>query len=469
MKTKNKFHNNKISKIINVIFEIIFVCFLLFLCQNLHFNKEFIQTYCKAETPVKQQKVSKNYKRNVYEDSENCENQIVNMPKIQFEYCGKMFYPENCDNISSKQKEIIKKGFNSRVKTMNFAFANGFSKRQAVLYSFPELVLTYENINKAVTVLPQNAFLSEIKNTAKVKTNLCKNGVKLNEFAFFDMIFNKFNNFSDSYNFKIPTEKVLPEIDDNTINQINKLRGSFETDFSSSSVSRKHNIKKALSNFDGLMLNPGESFSFNNITGARTEENGYQKAKIIKNGTFVPEFGGGVCQVSTTIYNAAVLSDLEIVESHPHSLPVSYVDASFDAMVSGGSSDLVIRNNQEYPIIFAVSSQNDKCKVCVYGSVNPYKIVRKSEKINENLHFDTVYSDDYLAYGKDNSPLRGEKWLISSGKPGFTAQSKLFYYKNGVLCKTKSLRRDVYRPVKEVYLVNSEDLELYTSGKKGNI
>lgn len=468
MKAKNKFVGYKNNNIIKIIFEIIFVCIALFLCENLHFIEKYSQRIGFAEASIKQHKPIKFYNFNQKEEGKICDKTNVNMPKIQFEYKGKLFYPKNNECCSFKQRDIIEKGFVERVKTMNFAFKNGFSKKQAVLYSFPEFILTFKNIDKTVAVLPENAYLSEIKNTAKVKENLCKIGVKMNEIALFDMIFNKFNNFSDNYSFKIPTENVYPEITDELIKQCSKLRGSFETDFSSSSISRKNNIKLALSKFDGLVLNPGDTFSFNQITGPRSEENGYQKAKIIKNGLFVPEFGGGVCQVSSTIYNACILSDLEVMESHPHSLPVSYIDASFDAMVNIGSSDLVVKNNQNFPVIFAVSSLNNKCKVCVYGKENPYKIVRKSEKINENLHFDTVYTDDYLAYGKANAPLRGEKWLVCAGRSGFTAESKLFYYKNGVLSKTKRLRRDIYRPIKEVYVVNTEDLKSKYSDKSDN-
>ena len=110
----------------------------------------------------------------------------------------------------------------------------------------------------------------------------------------------------------------------------------------------------------------------------RNEENGYKKAKIIKQGSFSQEFGGGVCQVSTTLYNCALLADLEIVEVNPHSLPVSYVEPSFDAMVNTGSSDLKIKNNTDKPIYIATSGDDEFCKICMFGCENPYKIIKKS-------------------------------------------------------------------------------------------
>ena len=208
------------------------------------------------------------------------------------------------------------------------------------------------------------------------------------------------------------------------------LRGSFKTSFYNSSESRKNNIKTALKSLDGVIIEPGEIFSFNNTTGERNKENGYQKAKTIKNGSFYEEFGGGVCQVSSTLYNAFLLSDVEIIEVHPHSLPVSYVEPCFDAMVNMGSSDLRIKNNTKEPIIIACSDKNDECLINVYGLRNDFEIKKVSKKTGDILDFETEIIRDYRLVGLDKPMNKGESKVISNGKPGYKAIGYLEYYKD---------------------------------------
>ena len=112
------------------------------------------------------------------------------------------------------------------------------------------------------------------------------------------------------------------------------LRAEFSTNYSSSTDARKFNVALASKTLDNTLVDINGEFSFNYTVGERTERRGYKKAKIIVGGEFVDGVGGGVCQVSTTLYNAVLLAGLKIIECHPHSLPVSYVAPSFDAMVN---------------------------------------------------------------------------------------------------------------------------------------
>ena len=118
----------------------------------------------------------------------------------------------------------------------------------------------------------------------------------------------------------------------------------YSTEFDSTMVNRTENILLSAKALDGIRLAPGERFSFNEIVGKRTTEAGYKEAPIISGDTFIPGIGGGVCQVSTTLYNAVVLADLEILERHHHSLPVDYVPPGQDATVSYPSLDFKFRN-----------------------------------------------------------------------------------------------------------------------------
>ena len=108
-------------------------------------------------------------------------------------------------------------------------------------------------------------------------------------------------------------------------------------------------------------------FSFNYTIGERTERRGYKKAKIIVGGEFVDGVGGGVCQVSTTLYNAVLLAGLKVVECHPHSLPVSYVEPSFDAMVNSGWADLKFINDTHNPVIIRARADGAKLTIQIFG------------------------------------------------------------------------------------------------------
>ncbi|MBR1984094.1 MAG: VanW family protein [Clostridia bacterium] len=145
------------------------------------------------------------------------------------------------------------------------------------------------------------------------------------------------------------------------------LRASFYTSYPASTEERKNNIKVASKSLDNVFVDSNSEFSFNDTVGPRTVNRGYKTAKIIFGGQFVDGVGGGVCQVSTTLYNAVLLAGLLISEYHPHSLAVSYVAPSFDAMVNSGSADLKFINNTHNPIIIKSHADDASIKIEIYG------------------------------------------------------------------------------------------------------
>ena len=433
-----------------------FVCCATFMLSFLHFTTKLKNAKCETK-PIKIEQISniKTYK-NKNKSEITSENINKEFPKIKFIFKGKIYYPNKKVFFSETQKRFVRKGFLERVRIMKFAKENGFSSKESVLYSFPELEKPIEQICENSYIAPEDARLEVVKNTAQTVIKPHKNGAYIDENAVFSEIFDKFASYKEEYCFNINQKEIIPNITTKNIEKINFVRSTFSTKFKTSSVQRKNNIKKALSCFDGVVLNAGETLSFNQTTGIRNSENGYEKAKIIKNGMFVDEFGGGVCQVSSTLYNASLLAGLEIVESHSHSLPVSYVEPGFDAMVNIGSSDLVIKNNNNFPILIATSGENDTCLVKIYGEQNMCKYVKKHNKINENIHFDTVFTCDNELY---NLPEMedGKEYIIHPGKAGFTVETTLETYENGVLVQTKNLRKSTYNPTKRVVLISKND------------
>ncbi len=164
--------------------------------------------------------------------------------------------------------------------------------------------------------------------------------------------------------------EVVPDVTEQTIADygLNCLLSSFSTNFSTSSAARASNVRTAAAALNNTLVAPGEELSYNEVVGPRTPGNGYQKATVIINDEFVPDWGGGVCQVSTTLYDAVLYADLEIVTRSNHTLPVSYARAGLDATVSYGSVDFVFKNNTDKHIYVTTSAYAGILTVNIYGN-----------------------------------------------------------------------------------------------------
>lgn len=221
-----------------------------------------------------------------------------------------------------------------------------------------------------------------------------------------------------------------------------ELIAEFSTYYGESSANRKHNVALAARKINGLVLYPEDEFSFNDTVGARTESNGFRTAFIISNGEFVEGTGGGVCQVSSTLYNCALLADATVTEVYAHSLPVSYVLPSFDAMVSS-SNDFRFVNTLSAPITLKMTADGKYLKAQIFG-VKQASIRRRSQTL-EKIPFETEYIDDAsLAAGEEN--------IDTYGKCGLKSEGYLEYFRDGVLTKTVKIRKDCYKPQKQTVL-----------------
>jgi vancomycin resistance protein YoaR len=150
----------------------------------------------------------------------------------------------------------------------------------------------------------------------------------------------------------LPLQEESPNVTQETIKGIDEVViGSYKTTFNASVWGRTENISLSANTINQVVLGPGDRFYFNLVVGERTPERGYQKAKEIVNKEFVEGIGGGICQTSSTLYNAVAEAGLEILELHSHSLSVGYVPAGKDATVSWGGPDFKFMNNKDYPVM----------------------------------------------------------------------------------------------------------------------
>ena len=310
--------------------------------------------------------------------------------------------------LTNLQKTNLSLSKNDIIKNMVILNKAGFSKCIVLKYSLPYLYFRIDKIINSLLVKPQNAFLSSEINTCETKINFSQNGLNLDKNAIFEQIFDNItNNFTIK---KFNRFLWKPDISTNDLNKFNFCRSCFLTNFSTSNNDRKCNIILALKKLNGTIVMPGEIFSFNHVVGERSEKNGFKKAKIIKNKKYIESFGGGVCQVSTTLYNAAIRAGLKIVELHPHSLRVGYVEPGFDAMVNMGSSDLKFINNTNCPILIATSFVNDVCKICIFGEKNPYvyepySVVTKDVNLSNKNYELLECVDSFLRVYNENGEL----------------------------------------------------------------
>ena len=259
---------------------------------------------------------------------------------------------------------------------------------------------------------------------------------------------------------EVPISKVLPTVTKAENEKTYGLRGSFQTSYSSSTADRKYNIKHALDSFNGKVILPNEEVSFNNTTGSRTAENGYKKANIILNGVYVEGTGGGVCQASTTLYNALLCADLEILEVNKHTLPSSYIWLAFDAMVSEGYSDLRFKNNTDKKIYIKTCTDDKNAYVEIYGKKfnDGERVERRVEYLGAIPHPGDRIVKDTTGQYSNKVTFVGEYYRLKYPREGYHAKGYLDRYVNDTLVESKLIRDETYQPQEGIIIEGVEQL-----------
>ena len=217
---------------------------------------------------------------------------------------------------------------------------------------------------------------------------------------------------------EVVVETVQPEVTTDEVTSRYGMVSSAVTNASSSSNSRIKNIELAVSLINGTRVGPGETFSFNECVGKRTTDRGFRRATAYSGGEVTEEVGGGICQVSTTLFNAAVKADMEIVERHSHSLTVSYVDRGKDAAVNWNSQDMKFKNNSGDDVyVCCFVSKDKRVRFAIFGRLLPNGETITLEGVTTGTNkYDTKYEPSpFLAPGQTK--------VIEKGKNGYTADT----------------------------------------------
>lgn len=190
-------------------------------------------------------------------------------------------------------------------------------------------------------------------------------------------------------------ETVEPRGNKDQLSAVKDVLGTFTTSYSSSGANRSGNVKNGASKINGTLLYPGDSFSTYTAVSPFTEANGYYLAGSYANGLVVESLGGGICQVSTTLYNAVLLAELEVTQRSNHSMIVTYVDPSADAAISGTEKDFKFINNTDYPIYIEGYTTSDKhITFTIYGKETrpsnrkvkyESKVISKTDPVGEKV------------------------------------------------------------------------------------
>ena len=248
----------------------------------------------------------------------------------------------------------------------------------------------------------------------------------------------------------LKTEVTKPQGTEEELSKVKDVLGSFHTDYSSSAAGRAKNVQNGAAKINGSVIYPGEQFSVYKAVSPFDAENGYELAGSYENGTTVQTYGGGICQVSTTLYNAVILSELQVDERFNHSMIVTYVKPSMDAAIAGTSKDLKFTNNTDAPIYIEGYTSGGQIYFTIYGEeTRPEN--REISFVSETLS----QTDPGVTLQADGSHGIGYFATVSSAHTGYTAKLWKVVTVNGVEESRTEFNSSRYNPSNKILAVGT--------------
>lgn len=254
---------------------------------------------------------------------------------------------------------------------------------------------------------------------------------------------------------EVVVEDNVPRITAEALNKITGVMSSFSSSFGTSDWGRVENLKIASGYINGTVLMPGDEFSYNETIGPTTPERGYKEANTYVGNEIVPGYGGGVCQVSSTLYRAVIQANIRSTERRNHSMTVGYAKPSLDATVAAGYIDYKFVNTYDFPIYLEGYVSGNQVVFKVYG--NKESMGGKTyELVNEILETYNYETEEV----KDANLEEGKTVVESSGAVGYKSKGYLITYENGVKVDSELISTDVYQTRKQVVKVGTKKVEI---------
>ena len=227
------------------------------------------------------------------------------------------------------------------------------------------------------------------------------------------------------------------------------LLATFSTNYKASNTNRTTNLKLSAGKINGTVLLPGEEFSYNKIVGERTIAAGYKEAATFSGGKVVDGLGGGICQISSTLYDAVVMANLEITERRNHQFVTSYVGAGKDATVVWGSQDFKFKNTRKYPIRITATVQGGVATVQVWG-------LREEVEYDITIETKKTATISYTTqYIQDASLPAGQQKVVQEGNNGRKVEAYKVTKLNGQVISRTLLSKDTYNAMKKIVRVGT--------------
>lgn len=379
------------------------------------------------------------------------------LENISFEYNDRKWsVPHKDIDLSYDLDDTVKKAYglnrnNNIFKNIVKTTKTNFGEKNHITVTFDynksKLKKEVEKIAKDINVDVKDAKLniggsgiSVIKEESGLKLNIEKS-IKSFEKEIVKGIFKE----------KLVVNVVEPKIKEEQLKDIDTVLGSYSTRFDSGIAGRSENIRISADRTSNVLLMPGETYSYNNQTGERTISNGYKNAPVIVQGVVQEGIGGGVCQVSSTLYNSVLYSGLEIVNIQNHTIPSSYVGKGRDATVADGGIDFVFKNNFKSPVYVRnyVSGNIVTCQI--FGS----------SKDKQNIEIVTnIEGSSQAPVKKVDDPTlpKGKEQVLERGRNSYTVSTyRVYKDSNGNIIKKVRVHKSYYPKKQEVIAIGTKE------------
>ena len=277
----------------------------------------------------------------------------------------------------------------------------------------------------------ENGEFTVVEGTPGVEINMESSVEAILEFVEYDWS-------AENTTVRLESEVTQPQGSEEELARVKDVLGQFTTDYSSSAWGRAQNVANGCSKINGTLLYPGETFSVYEAVSPFEAENGYELAGSYENGTTVETYGGGICQVSTTLYNAVIRAELQVEERYCHSMIVSYVDPSADAAIAGTYKDFKFTNNTDSPVYIEGYTSGGQITFKVYGEET-----REDGRV-VTFESETTSTTEPTTEYRATSDAIGYYSTVQSAHTGYTAELWKIVTVNGVEVSREKFNSSTY-------------------------
>jgi vancomycin resistance protein YoaR len=319
------------------------------------------------------------------------------------------------------------------------------------VYDQKPVKLLISNIKKELDIAPVNGSITINQGYFEIKSDL--KGYKIMGDKLEKEILSKINGDIKSPDINVEAEVVpiLANITKEKLQTVNKLLSSFSSNFTSSAYGRSTNITLAVKSINGTLVMPGQSFSFNGTVGRRTAAKGYQPAPVDIGTKVGSDYGGGICQVSTSLYNSIIRTNIKSTERRYHSIPSTYIPLGMDATVDWGNLDYKFTNTLKFPIYIEGIVKN---KILTFNIYSNTSLSDKSYNLVNDIY--ESMSPGPTQYIEDNTMLIGQTIQEQFPLIGYKVRVYKDTIQNGMVIEHELISDDHYKKVAEVIRIGTK-------------